>query len=229
MIPVPGTNVDVAVPRAARAACPPARGRAREPWRSTPREPPRSAPRGSSGHSRRVLRARCPGHVERRRTRRSRPARSARSRSSSRPCHVTCAVRSAAIRPSPPLVSPTVTRQPFPLEHLAAAPGSTPRPDRASAAASSAAAARGPARAAAGASAYPSACRRTGSARRRARRSPAAARSASTISQYHAGRPKNAKTKIAITITQSRNAVPQRTWIRLCRCTRSGVSSSPAS
>ena len=33
------------------------------------------------------------------------------------------------------------------------------------------------------------------------------------ISQYHAGRPKNAKTKIAITITQSRNAVPQRGWI----------------
>ena len=35
------------------------------------------------------------------------------------------------------------------------------------------------------------------------------------ISQYQAGRPKNAKTKIAITITQSRNAVPQRGWIRL--------------
>ena len=33
------------------------------------------------------------------------------------------------------------------------------------------------------------------------------------ISQYQAGRPKNAKTKIAITITQSRNAVPQRGWI----------------
>jgi hypothetical protein len=33
------------------------------------------------------------------------------------------------------------------------------------------------------------------------------------ISQYHVGRPKNAKTKIAITITQSRNAVPQRGWI----------------
>ena len=30
------------------------------------------------------------------------------------------------------------------------------------------------------------------------------------ISQYQSGRPKNAKTKIAITITQSRNAVPQR-------------------
>ena len=28
------------------------------------------------------------------------------------------------------------------------------------------------------------------------------------ISQYQAGLPKNAKTKIAITITQSRNAVP---------------------
>ena len=30
------------------------------------------------------------------------------------------------------------------------------------------------------------------------------------ISQYQTGLPKNAKTKIAITITQSRNAVPQR-------------------
>ena len=38
-----------------------------------------------------------------------------------------------------------------------------------------------------------------------------AQRSASTTS----GWPKNAKTKIAITITQSRNAVPQRGWIRL--------------
>ena len=49
------------------------------------------------------------------------------------------------------------------------------------------------------------------------------------ISQYQGGRPKNAKTKIAITITQSRKAVPQRGWMRLNRCTRSGVSSSPAS
>ena len=32
-----------------------------------------------------------------------------------------------------------------------------------------------------------------------------------------------ANTKIAMTITQSRNAVPQRTWIRLWRCTTSGV------
>ena len=43
------------------------------------------------------------------------------------------------------------------------------------------------------------------------------------ISQYQCGRPKNAKTKIAITITQSKNAVPQRGWIRLWRCTVSGV------
>ena len=49
------------------------------------------------------------------------------------------------------------------------------------------------------------------------------------ISQYQVGRPKNAKTKIAITITQSRNAVPQRGWMRLKRCTFSGTSSSPAS
>ena len=34
-----------------------------------------------------------------------------------------------------------------------------------------------------------------------------------TISQYHAGRPKKAKTKTAITITHSRNAVPQRGWM----------------
>ena len=54
----------------------------------------------------------------------------------------------------------------------------------------------------------------------------APSRMRSAISQYQCGRPKNAKTKIAITITQSRNAVPQRTWIRLCRCTFSGVSSS---
>ena len=49
------------------------------------------------------------------------------------------------------------------------------------------------------------------------------------ISQYQTGWPKKAKTKIAITITQSRNAVPQRGWMRLKRCTISGVSSSPAS
>jgi hypothetical protein len=30
---------------------------------------------------------------------------------------------------------------------------------------------------------------------------------------HQSGRPTNAKTKIAITITQSRNAVPQRGWI----------------
>ena len=49
------------------------------------------------------------------------------------------------------------------------------------------------------------------------------------ISQYHTGCPRNAKTKIAITITQSRNAVPQRGWIREKRWTRSGSSGSPAS
>ena len=49
------------------------------------------------------------------------------------------------------------------------------------------------------------------------------------ISQYQTGRPKNANTKTAITITQSRNAVPQRGWISENRCTRSGSSSSPAS
>ena len=43
------------------------------------------------------------------------------------------------------------------------------------------------------------------------------------------GRPTSAKTKTPMTITQSRNAVPHRGWIRLCRCTVSGVSSSPAS
>ena len=36
-----------------------------------------------------------------------------------------------------------------------------------------------------------------------------------TISQYQDGRPTKAKTKIAITITQSRNAVPHRGWMRL--------------
>src|SRR6266540_1513430 len=35
------------------------------------------------------------------------------------------------------------------------------------------------------------------------------------------GRPNSANTKIAITITQSRKAVPHRGWIRLKRCTRS--------
>ena len=34
-----------------------------------------------------------------------------------------------------------------------------------------------------------------------------------TISQYHSGRPKSAKTKIATTITYRRKAVPQRGWI----------------
>ena len=33
------------------------------------------------------------------------------------------------------------------------------------------------------------------------------------ISQYQSGWPTNAKTKMAITITQSRNAVPQRGWM----------------
>ena len=49
------------------------------------------------------------------------------------------------------------------------------------------------------------------------------------ISQYQAGCPTNAKTKMPITITQSKKAVPQRGWIKLNSCTRSGVSSSPAS
>ena len=49
------------------------------------------------------------------------------------------------------------------------------------------------------------------------------------ISQYHAGWPTNAKTKIPITITQSKKAVPQRGWSKLNFCTFSGVSSSPAS
>ena len=101
-----------------------------------------------------------------------------------------------------------------------AARGSRPRAGRASARASSAAAARARARAASSATRLSGACRRSGSARRRSRRSAAAAGSGVTISQYQAGRPKNAKTKIAITITQSRNAVPQRGWIRLKRCTR---------
>jgi hypothetical protein len=38
------------------------------------------------------------------------------------------------------------------------------------------------------------------------------------ISQYHVGRPKKANTNTAITITQSRNAVPQRGWISEYRC-----------
>src|SRR5581483_310334 len=50
-----------------------------------------------------------------------------------------------------------------------------------------------------------------------------------TISQYQAGRPKSAKTNTPITITHSRNAVPQRGWISEWRCVTSGVSSSPAS
>src|SRR5215204_5554879 len=49
------------------------------------------------------------------------------------------------------------------------------------------------------------------------------------ISQGHEGWPMKAKTKIAITITQRRNAVPQRGWINEKRWTFSGVSSSPAS
>ena len=49
------------------------------------------------------------------------------------------------------------------------------------------------------------------------------------ISHGHEGWPTKANTKIAITITQSRNAVPQRGWISEKRCTFSGVSSSPAS
>jgi len=48
-------------------------------------------------------------------------------------------------------------------------------------------------------------------------------------SQGNEGRPTNAKTKIAMTITQSKNAVPQRGWIKLNFCTFSGVSSAPDS
>ncbi len=39
------------------------------------------------------------------------------------------------------------------------------------------------------------------------------------MSQGNDGRPTNAKTKIAMTMTQSKNAVPQRGWIRLNFCT----------
>ena len=49
------------------------------------------------------------------------------------------------------------------------------------------------------------------------------------ISQYQSGLPTSAKTKIAITMTQSKKAVPQRGWIRLNLCTFAGVSSAPAS
>ena len=49
------------------------------------------------------------------------------------------------------------------------------------------------------------------------------------ISTGQSGRPTSAKTKIAMTITQSRNAVPQRTWILEYVCTCSGSSSAPAS
>ena len=49
------------------------------------------------------------------------------------------------------------------------------------------------------------------------------------MSQYQTGLPTNANTKIAITITQSKKAVPQRGWIKLNFCTFPGVSSAPAS
>ena len=49
------------------------------------------------------------------------------------------------------------------------------------------------------------------------------------MSQCQSGRPTRAKTKIAITMTQSKKAVPQRGWIRLNFCTFAGVSSAPAS
>ena len=42
------------------------------------------------------------------------------------------------------------------------------------------------------------------------------------ISQYQTGRPTNAKTKMPITITQSKKAVPQRGWIKLNFCTSLG-------
>src|SRR5215471_18072811 len=49
------------------------------------------------------------------------------------------------------------------------------------------------------------------------------------ISQWSGGLPTNANTKIAITMTQSKKAVPQRGWIKLNLCTLAGVSSAPAS
>ena len=45
----------------------------------------------------------------------------------------------------------------------------------------------------------------------------------------HDGRPTSAKTKMPITITQSKKAVPQRGWIKLNFCTLAGESSAPAS
>ena len=49
------------------------------------------------------------------------------------------------------------------------------------------------------------------------------------ISQCHSGRPTKANTKMAMTITQSKNAVPQRGWIKLNFCTFAGVNSTPFS
>ena len=45
------------------------------------------------------------------------------------------------------------------------------------------------------------------------------------MSQYQTGRPTSANTKIPITITHSKKAVPQRGWIKLNFCTFPGVSS----
>ena len=42
------------------------------------------------------------------------------------------------------------------------------------------------------------------------------------MSQYQTGRPTKAKTKMPITMTQSKKAVPQRGWIKLNFCTFSG-------
>ena len=49
------------------------------------------------------------------------------------------------------------------------------------------------------------------------------------ISTGQDGRPTSANTNTAITITHSRKAVPQRTWILEYDCTLSGVSSAPSS
>ena len=91
--------------------------------------------------------------------------------------------------------------------------GSRPRAGRASARASSGAAATGRARAASSATRLPWCLP---AKRISSYASPAISgrsRTRVAISQYQAGRPKNANTNTAITITQSRNAVPQRGWM----------------
>ena len=194
----------------------------RAPSRSTRRAPRRSAPRGSSCRRARP-RSAPPRDAERRRRRRSSSSRSCRSPRSRLPLPGDLCRRSVATTPSPPREA----RSPRTFSS-----SSTSRSARIETSSWSSVGSRVVSRCSHSPGAS-SVIRHRLSWCLPAKRissyaSPAitgSSRIRVAISQYQAGRPKNAKTKTAITITQSRNAVPQRGWMSEYRCAISGSSS----